>query len=128
MGRAGVAHPIPLRDVHGREFSYGLPDLALRLLHVVDQQCGGEIAMREVVTTDEQARQHYLVNSLMEEAIRSSQLEGATTTRQVAKALLRSGRPPADRSERMIVNNYHALQFIRDAGRKLTPELIFELH
>ncbi len=52
--------------------------------------------MEDIVTADEQARQHYLVNSLMEEAIRSSQLEGATTSRQAAKALLRSGREPKD--------------------------------
>jgi Fic family protein len=84
--------------------------------------------MPEVVTADDQARQHYLVSSLMEEAIRSSQLEGATTSRQAAKDLLRSGREPKDRSERMILNNYRALQFMRDMGRTLTPEMILELH
>jgi hypothetical protein len=40
----------------------------LRLLHFVDQHSSGEIAMPEIVTADEQARRHYLVNSLMEEA------------------------------------------------------------
>ena len=119
---------ISLVDAEGNGFSYSMPDVVHRRLHYVDQRCSGEIAMPTVVTTDDQARQHYLVNSLMEEAIRSSQLEGATTSRQAAKALLRSGRTPADRSERMIVNNYHALQFIREAGRKPTPELIYELH
>ena len=82
--------------------------------------------MEEVVTADEQARQHYLVNSLMEEAIRSSQLEGATTSRRVAKELLRSGRPPKDRSERMILNNYRALQFMRERD-ELTPGTVLEL-
>lgn len=84
--------------------------------------------MPEVVTAAGQAQQHYLVNSLMEEAIRSSQLEGATTTRKVAKDLLRTGREPADRSERMILNNYRALQYMRDTGQdELTPELVLEL-
>jgi Fic family protein len=64
----------------------------------------------------------------MEEAIRSSQLEGATTSRQVAKELLRSGRPPRDRSERMILNNYRALQFMRSGmGDRLTPDTVIEL-
>jgi len=85
--------------------------------------------MSEVVTTDADARQHYLVNSLMEEAIRSSQLEGATTSRRVAKELLRSGRKPNNRSERMILNNYRALHFMRDSmGAKLTPAAVLELH
>jgi len=80
------------------------------------------------VTGDSQARQRHLVNSLMEEAIRSSQLEGATTSRRVAKELLRTGRPPQDHSERMIVNNYHALQYMRDSmPEKLTPEAVLEL-
>ncbi|MDQ3726202.1 MAG: Fic family protein [Actinomycetota bacterium] len=85
--------------------------------------------MDEVVTSGGQASQRYLVNSLMEEAIRSSQLEGATTSRTVAKELLRSGREPRDRSERMILNNYKALQFMRsEMGDTLTPELVMELH
>lgn len=85
--------------------------------------------MDEVVTSDRQAGQRFLVNSLMEEAIRSSQLEGATTTRRVAKELLRSGREPKDRSERMILNNYRALQFMRnEMDDVLTPEAVLELH
>ncbi len=127
--RDAILRPLPLlRDPEGRPFEYGVPDIVLRGLHYVDQHCAGEVAMEEVVTADEQARQRYLVNSLMEEAIRSSQLEGATTSRRVAKELLRTGRPPADRSELMILNNYRALQFMRDAmGTELTPALVLEL-
>ncbi len=120
---------IPLRDTGGRHFRYGTPAAAQWLLHYVDQRCSGEIAMAEVVTTDEQARRHYLVNSLMEEAIRSSQLEGATTTRRVAKELLSTGRAPRDRSELMILNNYRALEFMREGmGERLEPGTVLELH
>jgi Fic family protein len=119
--------PLTLIGTSGLPFVYGLPDDVLRLLHFVDQRCAGEVGMDEVVTDDEQAKQRYLVSSLMEEAIRSSQLEGASTTRQVAKELLRSGRPPRDRGEQMILHNYRALSFMRDAGKVLTPELVIEL-
>lgn len=119
---------LPLKDAEGLAFTYSMPDEALRLLHYVDQHCSGEIAMPEVVTADEHAQRRYLVNSLMEEAIRSSQLEGATTSRRVAKELIRSGRPPKDRSEQMIVNNYKALLFMRDhIDDELTPGLVLEL-
>jgi len=85
--------------------------------------------MDEVVTSERQAGQRFLVNSLMEEAIRSSQLEGATTSRRVAKAMLKSGREPKNRSERMIANNYRALQFMREGmGNELSPETVLELH
>ena len=85
--------------------------------------------MDEVVTSERQAGRRFLVNSLMEEAIRSSQLEGATTSRRAAKEMLRTGRQPSDRSERMIANNYRALQFMREEmGDELTPSAILELH
>jgi Fic family protein len=127
--RRSQRRALPLTDASGQPFTYSTPDSVLRLLHYVDQRCAGEIAMEEIVTADDQARAHYLVNSLMEEAIRSSQLEGAVTSRRVAKELLRSDRAPKDRSERMIVNNYRALQFMRDEiGRTLTPEAVLELH
>ena len=127
-GRQNALRALPLTDPEGNHFVYGQPDPVLRLLRYVDQRASGEIAMPEVVTADDQARQHYLVNSLMEEAIRSSQLEGATTSRGVAKELLRSGREPEDRSERMIFNNYRALQFMREVGKELTPETVLQLH
>jgi Fic family protein len=127
--RSGGLRDIPLADPAGRHFTYGLPDLVLKSLRVVDRHCGGEVAMDDVITSEHGARQRYLVNSLMEEAIRSSQLEGATTSRRAAKDLLRSGREPKDRSERMIVNNFRALQFMRDEiGKRLTPNSVLELH
>jgi Fic family protein len=120
---------LPLAGGEGTAFHYGLPDLVLRRLHRIDQRASGEVAMDEVVTSERQAGQRFLVNSLMEEAIRSSQLEGATTTRRVAKEMLRTGRKPRDRGERMIVNNYRALQFIREEmGDDLDLGTILELH
>jgi Fic family protein len=128
LGRTQAARTLPLLDTEGRSFSYTTPDLVLRALHVVDQRAAGEIRMPEVVTGDAQAKQQYLVNSLMEEAIRSSQLEGASTSRRVAKELLRTGRRPRDRSERMIVNNYMALQYMRESmGDRLHPADVLEL-
>ncbi len=120
---------LPLWDTDGDRFGYGLPDLVLERLHRIDQRCSGEVTMDEVVTSEREAGQRFLVNSLMEEAIRSSQLEGATTSRRVAKDMLRSGREPRDRSERMILNNYRALRYMREEmGETLSPESILELH
>lgn len=129
FGRIALRRRIPLSAATGEPFTYAMPDELLRRLHYVDQHLSGEIAMEEVVTADEQARQRYVVNSLMEEAIRSSQLEGAATTRRVAKELLRTGRPPKDRSEHMILNNYRAIRFMREEiGDRLTPEVVLELN
>lgn len=129
VGREAELRPFSLASPEGMRFRYGVTDDMQRHLHRIDQRGGGEVAMEEVVTSDTQARNRYLVNSLTEEAIRSSQLEGATTSRQVAKELLRSGREPRDRSERMIVNNYKAIQFMREEmGTELSPPAVLELH
>ena len=82
---------------------------------------------RQVVSGED--RDRYLVSSLIEEAITSSQLEGASTTREKARDMLRSGRQPRDRSERMVLNNYHAMDLIRRLkDERFTPERILELH
>ena len=85
--------------------------------------------MADGLATNLRSSERYVVSSLIEEAITSSQLEGASTTRRVAKEMLTSGRDPRDRSERMIVNNYEAMQFAKQiSGQDLTPDLVLELH
>jgi Fic family protein len=65
----------------------------------------------------------------MEEAIASSQLEGAATTREVAKNMLRAKRKPTNHSEKMILNNYLTIkEIVKYKNQKLTPELIKSLH
>ena len=65
----------------------------------------------------------------MEESISSSQLEGASTTRNVAKNMLQTKRQPRNKDEQMIYNNYLAMRFIQEhKDDDLTPTLICELH
>jgi len=126
--RTSLYKPLPLRAKAHTPFVYWLPDCVQQRLHKLDQQASGRVEIPEQVT-NKQSRDRYLVNSLIEEAIKSSQLEGASTTYPVAKNMLREGRAPRDRSEQMISNNYRAMAFIREhAGEPLTPALVFELH
>lgn len=121
-------HPLPLTDATGQPFMYMMPDKAWERVHKIDQRLGGRITLGEEVA-NRSTRDRYLVNSLIEEAITSSQLEGASTTKQVAKDMIKSGRSPRDKSERMILNNYYAMNFIREnRSEVLTPEFVLELH
>jgi len=129
LARRSSARQLPaLTDRTGQPFWLSLVDPALQMLHDVDQQASG--AFRgggEVV--DERSRDTYLMKSLFEEAITSSQLEGAATTREVAKEMLQRGREPRDKNERMILNNYRAMEFIRTVRQEpLTVSMIVELH
>jgi len=128
LGRMRGARPLPLLDKVGHPFIYTLPNQALAQLHAIDSQARGQVRMDEQVTGPE-TRDRYIVSSLMEEAITSSQLEGASTTRKVAVEMLRSGRKPRDQGERMIANNYAAMQFIRTCTQdELSPGTVLELH
>lgn len=128
LSRLTQRRELPLRSTDGSRFRYSLPDRVLEQLHLVDQRASGEIVLSETVA-DEGSRRRYLVNSLMEEAIASSQIEGASTTRKVAKEMLRTGRRPRDVSERMILNNYRAIMRIGELrDEPLTPDRVLELH
>ena len=127
-GRKRIAKVLPLRDCTGESFSFSVPDRVLQALHEVDQQAGGRIEFPEPITNPD-TRDRYVVSSLIEEAITSSQLEGAATTREVAKEMIRQGRKPRDKSEQMILNNYRTMKRIREfQNQPLTPELVFSLH
>jgi Fic family protein len=128
LARRGMLKTLPLLDKFDKPVVYTAPDCVMRSLHEVDRQAAGEISMPEHGVSGED-RNRYLVSSLIEEAITSSQLEGAFTTRDEAKKMLRSGRRPRDRSERMILNNYQVMETIRELKEEpFTPERILELH
>jgi len=121
------AHRLPFKDSLGAEFTYTVPDSLFKLLHEIDRDASGRMEIGEQVTNP-QTRDRYLVSSLIEESITSSQLEGAATTYKVAKEMLRQGRKPRNHSEQMIFNNYAAMQFIRSNKQSaITPELILQL-
>ena len=128
MARLAQSQVLPLLDKAGEPFLYAMPAPVVRALHFIDRDAAGQILMDSPVATPED-RDRYLVSSLIEESITSSQLEGASTTRRAAEDMLRAGRRPRTLSERMIFNNYQAMRHIRAIrDESLTPSLILELH
>ncbi|MBU1006663.1 MAG: Fic family protein [Candidatus Omnitrophica bacterium] len=110
------------------KFGYCIPSSVLENLSFIDKHTSGEIIVGDSsIHKSEQKR--YLVNSLMEEAIASSQLEGAATTRKVAKEMLRSGRRPKNNAEQMIFNNYKTIAGMKDLiDKPLDDNILFKLH
>ncbi len=127
LARMHLYQMLPLTDKTGAPFRYAMLDVLMQMLHQVDKNASGAIKGSDQVTNP-QTRDTYLFKSLVEESITSSQLEGAATTREVAKDMIRTGRTPKDRSEQMIYNNYIAMQFIRQLEHQpLTPGIVLEL-
>ena len=95
--------------------------------HYFDMNFGGTWGSSSVIPNED--RTQYLISSLMEEAISSSQMEGASTTRKVAKEMLRKKISPRSRSEQMIFNNYTSIRFITEHKEEnLSPELLLHIH
>ena len=127
--RTAIMRELPfLKDKHGKPFSFCMPDSVIRDILWIHENATGAIQADPRIS-DPKVKQTYLINSLIEESISSSQLEGASTTRRVAKEMIRTGRTPQNTSEKMILNNYQAMSFLRNfKDEALTPSMIFELH
>ncbi len=128
LARVKISKKLPFKDKHQKPFTYCIPDCVMRDILWISENATGAIEADPIIS-DEKTKQTYLINALIEEAINSSQLEGASTTRRVAKEMLRTGRAPTDQSEYMILNNHKAMKFIRNhKGDMLTPVIILKLH
>jgi len=78
----------------------------------------------------EEKQVEYLLNDLVEdEAISSSQLEGACTTTSAAKELLKRKRKPRSIDEKMILGNFRMMRVAwENRHKELSVDLICELH
>ena len=97
-------------------------------LHQVDMELGGFLA--SATAEDPTQRQRFIARGITDEAIASSQLEGANTTRRVARRMLKEKRQPKNNSEQMILNNYQAMLDIDNnlKDQELSVDLLLELH
>lgn len=110
-------------------FLFYTPEKFHKQLHLIDKASPASFDWLFAEIPGEANKKQYLINSLMEEAIASSQLEGAATTRPVAKKILREGRKPKNTSEQMIVNNYRTIFRLKEMrDQPLSRELILEIH
>lgn len=98
-----------------------------RICHELDMNFGGSWGNGSIIP--EENKNQYLISSLMEEAISSSQMEGASTTRKVAKEMLRKKNNPKDKSQQMIFNNYQTINFIvENKDKKITKDMLLKIH
>ncbi|MCE3231819.1 MAG: Fic family protein [Rickettsiaceae bacterium] len=98
------------------------------MLHYIDLELGGNLMGISNISKED--KHEFISRGILEEAIASSQMEGAHTTRQAAKKLIREGRKPRNYSERMIVNNYKAMKEIETnyKNHPLSRKLLAEIH
>ena len=120
-----IKNSIRTWDKYGLRLS--LTNAMQKMCHHFDMSWGG--SWGDSSTIDANNKEQYLISSLMEEAIYSSQMEGAATTRKVAKDMLRKKMTPQDKSQQMIHNNFQTIQYIVEhKDEPLSEELLLQVH
>ena len=90
-GRQFARQELPLIDKKGQPFRFSIVPEMFEALHHIDQSCAGNIAMTEHVSKSAEnsaTQTRYKINSLMEEAVTSSLLEGAALLRRLRQLVL----------------------------------------
>lgn len=118
-----------LKSSDGNYFTWSKLDYFEEFEHKLDMNTGGEMFIG-ASDLDNKRKQKLITRGIIEEAIASSQLEGASTSRMAAKQMLREGRKPSNKSEQMIVNNYMSMKSIEEVykDRDMDMDLFLELH
>lgn len=109
---------------------YVLTPTAQRTVSTVDRYASTAALEHMTNKVGQAAQINYLLNDLIEdEAISSSQLEGAATTTLVAKDMLKRERQPRTPDEKMIIGNYRMMRFAWDKRHEpLSAGLIAQMH
>ena len=133
IARKAVSKPLTVLQAQNESFfSYCIPNSLLAQLHQIDTMTGGgyTLSNSNFLISSDTEKNKYLVKSLMmEEAITSSQLEGASTTRKVAKKILENNLKPKNKSQQMIVNNFLLMkEVLAKQDEDLSVEMILNLH
>ncbi|MCZ2222900.1 MAG: Fic family protein [Chitinophagales bacterium] len=112
---------------HFHNFYYIITDYIQKSLHQFDMHIGGTLGSN--IGIAETGKTKFIISSIMEEAISSSQMEGAITTRKKAKEMIQQNKKPKNKSEQMILNNFITMKYIvQHKNEDLTAENLLYIH
>lgn len=108
-------------------FSFMITDFMQKALHQFDMHIGGTLGSNIGIAETDKTK--FIISSIMEEAISSSQIEGASTTRKMAKEMIQQEKKPRNKSEQMIMNNFITMKHIvQHKDEDITPDKILYIH
>jgi Fic family protein len=127
LSRSSSSEKTPIKSISSGDFSYNIPKSLYQKLNFIDTHGAGLLKSFQDKPSSSQTSK-YIISSLTEESIASSQIEGANTTHKIAKDMILSQRKPRNKSEQMIVNNYLAMQKIAQwKDLDLTEQMLLDL-
>lgn len=121
--RKEVSESLPLSAMDGSAFWWVLTD------HILEESEKVIALARRELIFDRPEYQAAFEEAVLDEAVYSSVIEGAFTTRKEAQAFIREGRAPKNKSEQMVKNNYEALTYVlENIDAPITKETIFQIY
>jgi len=116
---------LPFDDQNGQSFWYFLTPVLQKKLYEIDSS--GKDSLYRVVKKE--IENELIKDSLIEEALYSSVIEGAFSTMKRLRELVGKERIPTDINDQMVLNNYRAMQFIlQEKHKELSVDFILKLH
>jgi Fic family protein len=131
MYRRSSGRTSEIQNVDSKPFEWQRLSWFDEFFNTIDLYLGGRLESPSLEgMLDKKDRQRFISRGIIEEAIASSQLEGAVTSRAVAKKMIKEGRKPINKSEQMILNNYRSMKALEDSykDKEINLDLLLELH
>lgn len=127
--RTALTAKTPIQAPTGEYFTWARLNYTDQYLNKFDLYMGGQFMINQArISPSEQ--QSFLTRGVIEEAIASSQLEGASVTRKIARDMIAENRHPRNTSEWMIFNNYQMMSKLTSVYKDvpLSTELLLDMH
>ncbi|MEW5758966.1 MAG: Fic family protein [Candidatus Omnitrophota bacterium] len=116
---------LPFIDQNNQNFWYFLTPILQKRIYEIDSS--GKDSLYRVVKKE--IENELVKDSLIEEALYSSVIEGAFSTMKRLRELVEEKKSPIDINDQMVLNNYKAMQFIlQEKHRELSLDFILQLH
>jgi len=115
----------PIMSNEGKLFQFSLTNTLNQKLNYIDTHASSFL---KTTNLSDVQKNKFIITGLTEEAIATSQIEGANTTRKVAKEMLASQRQPKNKDEQMILNSYQMMKKLTEwKNLDLSKEMLLEI-
>jgi len=123
--RKQKSETLPFEDQNNQNFWFLLTPVLQKQIYEIDSS--GKDSLYRVVKKE--IENEIIKDSLIEEALYSSVIEGAFSTMKRLRELVEKQRKPADINDQMVLNNYQAMQFILlEKHKELSVDFVLQLH
>ncbi|MEK7502587.1 MAG: Fic family protein [Patescibacteria group bacterium] len=127
FSRNSNSETTPVKANDDKFFGFTITKNMHKKLSFIDSNTSGFLISDADKPSNSQ-RGKLIISGFTEEAIASSQIEGANTSRRVAKEMLLTNRKARTRDEQMIINNYQVMQRLLDwKDLELTKDMLIEI-